>query len=125
MQPEVPSGAGRSAATLAAGSIVAAALASFCCILPIVFVLSGVAVVGAAAVFAAWRPYLLALTLALLGLAFYFAYRAPSRACEPGTICAVPGSRRRLRGALWLSAAIVLVLAAFPYFSATVAGWLL
>ena len=125
MHPEVPTGSGRPAATLAAGSILAAALASFCCVLPIVFALSGVAVVGAAALFAAWRPYLLVLTLALLGLAFYFAYRASGKACEPGTICAVPGSRRRIRRALWLAAAVVLALAAFPYFSGAVAEWLL
>lgn len=108
-----------------AGSIVAAALASFCCILPIVFALTGLTVVGAAAAFAVWRPYLLAATFVLLGLGFYFAYRTPKGECAPGSICAVPTSRRRVRMTLWLAAILVLGLAAFPYFSGPVAEFLL
>lgn len=108
-----------------AGSIVAAALASFCCILPIVFALTGLTVVGAATAFASWRPYLLAATLVLLGLGFYFAYRTPEEDCSPGSICAVPASRRRVRMTLWLAAILVLGLATFPYFSGPVAEFLL
>ncbi|MCZ2078651.1 MAG: cation transporter [Bryobacterales bacterium] len=108
-----------------AGSIVAAALASFCCILPIVFALTGLTVVGAAAAFAAWRPYLLAATFALLGLGFSFAYRTPKEECAQGSICAVPASRRRVRTTLWLAATLVFGLAAFPYFSGPVAKFLL
>ncbi len=55
-------------------SVVAAVVASFCCILPIVFAVAGVSILGASAAFAAWRPYLLIGTFALLGLGFYFAY---------------------------------------------------
>lgn len=107
------------------GSIVAAALASFCCILPIVFALTGLTVIGAAAAFAAWRPYLLGATFGLLGLAFYFAYRTPNEECAPGSICAVPASRHRVRMTLWLATILVLGLAAFPYFSGPVAEFLL
>lgn len=115
----------RHPAALIAGSIMAAALASFCCILPIVFALTGLTVVGAATAFAAWRPYLLAATLVLLGLGFYFAYRTPKEECTPGSVCAVPASRRRIRITLWLAAILVLGLAAFPYFSGPVAEFLL
>ena len=101
-----PQGSGRPAAFVA-GSVVAAALASFCCILPIVFALTGVTVVGAAAMFAAWRPYLLGATFGLLGLGFYFAYRSPKAECAPGSTCAIPASRRRARLILWLATAIV------------------
>jgi mercuric ion transport protein len=111
--------------TLLAGSIVAAALASFCCILPIVFALTGLTVVGAAAAFAAWRPYLLGATFGLLGLGFFFAYRTPREECSPGSICAVPASWRRVRMTLWLATMLVLGLAAFPYFSGPVAEFLL
>jgi hypothetical protein len=108
-----------------AASIVAAALASFCCILPVVFALTGLAVAGASATFAAWRPYLLALTFGLLSLGFYFAYRRPESECAPGSVCAIPASRRRVRIILWLGAAAVIVLAAFPSFSGRVAEFLL
>lgn len=111
--------------TFAAGSVVAAALASFCCILPIVFALTGVGVVGAAAMFTAWRPYLLGVTFGLLGLGFYFAYRSPKEQCAPGSACAIPASRRRARLILWLAAAMAVALAAFPYFSGSVTEWLL
>lgn len=108
-----------------AGSIVAAALASFCCILPVVFALTGLTVVGAAAAFAAWRPYLLAATCVLLGLGVYFAYRTPREGCAAGSVCAAPASRRRVRVTLWLAAALAAGLAAFPYFSGPVAEFVL
>jgi len=119
-----PQGSKRPTA-LVAGSVVAAALASFCCILPIVFVLTGLTVVGAAAMFAAWRPYLLVAAFGLLALGFYFAYRSPKEQCAPGSTCAIPASRRRARLTLWLATAIVVALAAFPYFSGPLAEFLL
>jgi copper chaperone CopZ len=115
----------KSPTALLAGSIVAAALASFCCILPIVFALTGLTVVGAAAAFAAWRPYLLGATFGFLGLGFFFAYRTPKEECSPGSICAVPASQRSVRMVLWLATILVLGLAAFPYFSGSVAEFLL
>jgi hypothetical protein len=62
-----PSGKSKSPSSLfAAGSVFAAIVASFCCILPIVFALTGFAILGASALFDAWRPYLLGLTFGLL-----------------------------------------------------------
>jgi hypothetical protein len=55
-------------------SVLAAVAASMCWFLPIVFVTMGVGVVGAAAFFAACRPVLLGISLALLGLGFYFSF---------------------------------------------------
>jgi copper chaperone CopZ/glutaredoxin len=119
-----PEGSRRPAALIAA-SIVTAVLASFCCILPIVFALTGLTVAGAAAAFAAWRPYLLGATFAFLGFGFYFAYRTPKGQCAPGSLCTVSASRRRVRITLWLAAILVLGLAAFPYVSGLVAEFLL
>jgi copper chaperone CopZ len=110
---------------LIAGSVIAAALASFCCILPIVFALTGLSVLGASAWFAAWRPYLLLATFGFLGLGFYYAYRPLREPCEPGAPCAVPRTRRGIRIVLWLTTAAVLALAAFPYYSGPVAELLL
>ncbi len=77
-----------------AGSVFAAIIASFCCILPIVFALTGFSILGASALFDAWRPYLLGLTFGLLGLGFYFAYRPQKAQCAPGSACAMPVTNR-------------------------------
>ena len=109
----------------AAGSIFAAIIASFCCILPIVFALTGFSILGASALFDAWRPYLLGLTFGLLGLGFYFAYRPRREQCAPGSACAIPTTTRSGRLMLWLATAAVVLFAAFPYYSGAVAEWLL
>ena len=106
-------------------SVFAAIVASFCCILPIVFALTGFSILGASALFDAGRPYLLGLTFGLLGLGFYFAYRPRKDQCGPGSACAMSATRRSGRLMLWLATAVVVLFAAFPYYSGTVAEWLL
>jgi copper chaperone CopZ len=121
-----PSGKSKSPLSLfAAGSVFAAIIASFCCILPIVFALTGFSILGASALFDAWRPYLLGLTFGLLGLGFYFAYRPTKEQCAPGSACAIPNTRRSGRLMLWLATAAVILFAAFPYYSGAVAELLL
>src|SRR5260370_9544130 len=79
---QMPSNSSKSPTSLfAAGSVLAAIIASFCCILPIVFALTGVSILGASALFHAWRPHLLVVTSALLGLDFYFSYRPKKEQC--------------------------------------------
>jgi mercuric ion transport protein len=107
------------------GSVVAAVAASLCCILPIIFALAGAGIVGASAFFAQLRPFLVVLTLLLLGFGFYFAYRNPKQVCESGSACAVPAVKRSGRIGLWMATAVVLVVAAFPYYSEAVANFLL
>jgi mercuric ion transport protein len=106
-------------------SLIAGIAASLCCILPIVFALAGTGIVGASAFFATWRPYLLGTTFLLLGLGFYFAYRKPKHACEPGSACEKPAINKRGRIGLWIATAVVLMVAAFPYYSEAVAKVLL
>ena len=122
---QLPSNTSKSPTLFAAGSIFAAIIASFCCILPIVFALTGVSILGASALFDAWRPYLLGLTFGLLGLGFYFAYRPRREQCAPGSACAIPTTNRSGRLMLWLATAAVVLFAAFPYYSGAVAEWLL
>src|SRR5262245_10513216 len=105
----------------AAGSVFAAIIASFCCILPIVFALTGFSILGASALFDAWRPYLLGLALGLLGLGFYFAYRPKKEQCAPGSACAMSVTNRSGRLVLWIATAAVVLFAAFPYYSGVVA----
>jgi hypothetical protein len=121
-----PSHSSKSPTTLfAAGSVFAAIIASFCCILPIVFALTGFSILGASAMFDAWRPYLLGITFGLLGLGFYFAYRPRKEQCGPGSACAMPVTNRSGRLMLWLATVAVVLFAAFPYYSGAVAEWLL
>ena len=106
-------------------SVIAAVSASLCCILPIVFVLVGAGVAGAATFFATWRPLLLGITFALLALGFYFSYRKPREACEPGSACQMPTTPRAGRLWLWMATAFVILFAAFPLYSGAVARFLL
>lgn len=102
------------------GAVVAAATASLCCILPVIAAVLGVTGFAAAEFFARWRPYLLALTFALLALGFYLAYRPRRREeCKPGSLCERTPLERWNRAILWLVTALVIALAAFPYYS----GW--
>jgi mercuric ion transport protein len=109
----------------AAGSVFAAIVASFCCILPIVFALTGFSILGASALFDSWRPYLLGLTFGLLGLGFYFAYRPRKGQCAPGATCAMPVTNRSGRLTLWIATVAVILFAGFPYYSGALAEWLL
>lgn len=102
-----------------AGAVVGAFAASLCCTLPLIAAVLGATGFGAAGWFAPWRPYLLAMTFALLALGFYLAYRPASRTCEPGSVCETKPVARWSRSVLWLITIIVVVLAAFPYYS----GW--
>ncbi len=103
---------------LTIGSILTAGLASICCIGPIVAVALGAGAFGAAAALESWRPYLLALTALMLGIAFYRAYRPRNK-----EECACAGTagtnRKRL---VWIVTAIVIPLAGFPYYSNYVWG---
>jgi len=116
----------KSRSLVIAGSVVAAFGASLCCTLPIIFALTGFSILGASAYFDILRPYLLVVTFGLLGSAFYYAYRpVPPAACAPGAACAVPENRRSARIVLWLVTVLVIALAAFPYYSGSVAEFLL
>lgn len=114
--PDVPGGTPSSrTGGWAVGAVIAAALSSACCWLPLVLVAFGVSAAGVSGFFDAYRPWLLAATAGLLGAGFYFAYFRRT-ACTPGQVCATPSSRRWSgpRVLLWLAAVITLTLAAFP-----------
>jgi mercuric ion transport protein len=107
-------------------SVIAAITASLCCLGPIVVAVVGLGSFGAAAVFEAWRPYLLGLTFGLLGLGFYFTYRKPEVHCADGSVCATrPSVGRWNKILLWLATGLVIAFAAFPYYSGAVWALLL
>lgn len=59
------------------GALTSAVVASACCWLPLLLIAVGITGGAMAATFEAWRPVLLPVTFALLGVAFYFTYRKP------------------------------------------------
>lgn len=107
-----------------AGGLVAAFLASICCIGPVVLAALGVGMgatgflTGTAGFLKAllpYRPAFIGVTVLLFAVSFYLAYRKPKTVCAPGGICRSeesPGSKRVL---LWMMAAIALALVLAPY----------
>src|SRR3989442_1343608 len=73
---------GPKAGLSAAGAVVAALLASACCIGPAVLAIAGLGGAASAFILASYRSYFLGLSFVLLGLGFYFAYRQPRTACH-------------------------------------------
>lgn len=110
---------------LSVGGLSTALLASVCCIGPLVFAALGVGV-GATGFLAGtagflkgllpYRPAFIGLTILLLGISFYLAYRKPKSAvCVPGEVCA-PGTRSGMNRAwFWVMATFALVLILAPY----------
>lgn len=98
---------------LVAGGIVGAVLASTCCVVPLALVLLGVGGtwVSRLTAFAPYKPYFLTASIVLLAAGFRHVYFRPVAQCEPGSLCAVPASRRVTMTALWFGAAIVAVAA--------------
>jgi len=104
--------------SLTVASVIAAIAAALCCIGPLVAVGLGLGAFGLAAAFEFVRPYLLGLTFVILAVAFYRAYRQrPHEHCATG-VCEKPVSPRAQMLFLWLGAALVVLFAAFPNYSA-------
>jgi mercuric ion transport protein len=99
------------------GSIIAAFLASICCLGPLVLGGLGLGTV-LVATFAPLRPYFLGLSAVLLGLGFYLVYRKPKLvpACQDETCPPRPPRKQAAKVMLWLAAAAVLALAFFPQY---------
>ncbi len=111
-------------AVTTSGGLLAAFLASLCCLGPLVLAALGIGVgatgflagmAGALKGLLPYRPYFIALTIALLGVAFYQVYRKPKSACAPGIACVAASGPRKARVVLWVIAAMALVLIMAPY----------
>ena len=97
-----------------AGSVIAAAAASVCCIGPVVAAVFGAGALGAASLrVEPYRPWFLGVTTVLLGVGFASAYRREPE-CVDGTC--TPSSRRTARLVLWIAVVVVILLATFPYY---------
>ena len=108
---------------LAAGGGITAAFASvLCCAGPLVAVALGLSGAGLAATFQPLRPFFVAGTVASLGFGFMIVRREERKACEPGTLCASPVARRRMKRALWIATILAIPLLSFPWWSPFIFG---
>lgn len=104
------------------GAVVAGLLASLCCVGPLLFVLLGVSAFGAATVFESARPYLLAGSVLLLAVGYYWTYFRRREECAPGEACATKPVGRVNRVGLWVASIAVLAFAVMPYFAGSLAA---
>ena len=101
-----------------AGGLLAAIVASACCLGPLLLVMIGVsgAWISNLTMLEPYRPAVLGVTLVFMGLAWRRIYRAPAAVeCDPGTLCALPQTNRAYRAMFWAVAALVLLALGFPY----------
>lgn len=97
------------------GALFSAVLASMCCIGPLILAGLGLGGIGMWTSFEKYRPVFIAVTILLIGTAFYFTYRKPKVVCEDP--CCTPGSNRFNKMMLWIVTMFALGFMAFPYFS--------
>lgn len=96
-------------------SIFSAIGASVCCVGPLVLLLLGIggAWIGNLQLFEPYRPFLIALSIVFLGIAFRRLYLTP-QVCAANTACANPLVLMRQRLIFWIIAASLLCLLALP-----------
>lgn len=102
----IPEKAGLSAG----GAVVAAILASACCIGPTVLAFVGLGGTVSAFILVPYRPYFMVLALILLGVAFIVAYRRPRPACCADKGSPAGSSSRRTLSLLWMATVTVALL---------------
>ena len=108
-------------------AVVAAFLASLCCLGPLVFALLGIGGAGLLVKFEPYRPYFIVLTASLLGAGFYFTYRKPKLAQNAGCVddacgCEYPRTNRLGKVMLWIATVVILGFLGFPYLAARLFG---
>lgn len=104
----------RAASAVAIG---AAILSSACCWLPLALLGLGVSAAGLSKFIVGARWVFVTIAVAALGFGFYFSYRRKAVCAPPGEACSPGGLARFNRVMLWVSAALVLAFALFPYYS--------
>ena len=110
MIEELASNQGQKEGVAATGSVIAAILASSCCVGPLVLITLGAsgAWIGRLTALKAYQPLFVALTIGFLGYGFWHVYGKPERACNDKS-CATPRSNRIVRTALWAATVLVVV----------------
>src|SRR2546428_13791813 len=100
------------------GGALAAIVASVCCLGPLVLVTVGIsgAWISNLVAFEPYRPYAIGVALVCMIFAYRKIYAAPApEACEPGTLGAIPQTRRIYKALFWAVSALVVVALVFPF----------
>ncbi len=106
------------------GGIIAAFLASLCCIGPVLFAAlgGGVGATGMLAstagflkAFVPYRPFFIVVALVTIGAGFYLVYRKPKAACTPESSCADSRTGSKSVVFLWLATLLTLFFVLSPY----------
>lgn len=110
MGEEFISNQGHKRGVAATGSVVAALLASSCCVGPLVLITLGASGpwIGKLTALKPYQPVFVALTIGFLGYGFWHVYGKTKRACNDQS-CATPRSVRIVTAALWVATILVIV----------------
>lgn len=109
----------------ASGALLAAALSSACCWLPLALISVGASAAGVGSFFEAYRLHFLILAASLLAVGFYYVYFR-RRSCEAGDACSRPDNKieRWNKGGLWFATLFIVLFGAFPsYFELFISDW--
>lgn len=114
----------RSLMVTTVGGVLAAFFASLCCLGPVILAILGVGI-GATGFLAEtagfmkallpYRPVFIGLTMLLLSLSFYVAYRRPSAAEPSCQACSPSSGSHPNRALLWILTALAVALVLAPY----------
>src|SRR3990167_1855764 len=100
------------------GAMVAAIVASLCCVGPLVLLMLGIggAWISTLTHLEFLRPFGIALALFFLCIVFWKLYVTPS-SCADGRVCATPRGLRFYRITFWVVTVVILALLAFPWYA--------
>ena len=106
------------------GGIIAAFLASLCCIGPVLFAALGVGVgatgilastAGFLKAFVPYRPFFIVVAMVAIGTGFYLVYRKPKAACASDPPCSNSRIRSKSVVFLWMATVLILFFVLSPY----------
>ena len=103
----------------AAGSLIAAVLASSCCIGPLLLVTLGIsgAWIGNLAAMEAYKPFFLLIAIVFLAIGYWQVYINPKGACLDDEVCARPISDRLIKSALGIATLLILLTMTIDYWA--------
>lgn len=104
------------------GAVITTILASLCCVAPFVLISMGItgAWIGSLRAFEPYKPIFLLFIIVFLTAGFYQVYWKKAEGCEPGSLCAVPQTKKASKIILWGAAFFAVFLTILPY----LIGWL-
>lgn len=108
----------RNSGFLATGGLAGAIAASTCCVIPLIFALTGVTGVwiGNLTLLSPYQPLFIVVAAACIGFGLWRTYRSDSAVCE-GAGCGTPTSRIVTKAVLWIASVLLIVSASTPWWA--------